>query len=334
MARIKWLGRRFHRGVAEPLLHGPRGRILFIGPFHGGAGGIERLARTFATWAESSGFTATCVFQDGEAGESAYSLRSTENVRVLAGDNWGSALETDYDFVYLVPPGLDADRWRPRLERVRGPKVMLDIFDAKRRFGAVADVLHWEAPREERPDRPTIVATPDPRLTIPDGPATAEEGFSLTVFTPYGDVKGHRHIRTFLDGGDRHLVWCYDPLTFSRRGPRWREEILARVKEVRHPRLVALEAPSLAEIYRLYRACGGYVCFSESEGLGWAILDALALGKPIAARRVGICRALPGFRATEDFSDPTFVTYPLPPMGGFEELFRGVPGALGQTTST
>lgn len=328
------LGRRFRRATAEPLPRGPRGRILFVGPFHGGAGGIERLTRTFATWAESSGFTATCVFQDGEVGESAYSLRSTESVRVLDVGDWGSTLETDYDFVYLIPSGLDADRWRPRLERVRGPKVMLDLLDARRRFGTVTNVLHWETPREELPDRPTIVATPDPRSTILDGPAVAEEGFSLTVFTPYGDVKGHRHIRTFLDGGDRQLVWCYNPLSFSRRGPRWREEMLARVEAVRHPRLITLEAPSLAEIYRLYRACGGYICFSESEGLGWALLDALALGKPIAARRVGICRALPGFRATEDFADPTFVRYSLPPTGGFEELFRSVPSALGQTTST
>ena len=43
---------------AEPLPPGPRGRILFVGPFQGGVGGVERLTRCFADWVRDSGFTA------------------------------------------------------------------------------------------------------------------------------------------------------------------------------------------------------------------------------------------------------------------------------------
>jgi hypothetical protein len=323
------LGRLLRRAGAAPLPPGPRGRILFVGPFHGGAGGIERLTKTFAAWVEGSGFTATCVFQDGEVGESAYSVRETERLRVLRGRDWGRALETEYDFAYVVPPGLDASLWRKRLARVRGPRVALDL-DPKRKLGMVTDVLHRETPRDEPADRPAVVATPDPRATIPDVPPEEPGDFHLTVFTPYGDVKGHRHVREFLEGGDRRLVWCYDPVTFAARKAASADEIRARVAEVSHPRLRTVESPSLAEVYRLYRASLGYVCFSESEGLGWAMLDAMALGKPLAARRIGICRAVNGFRATDDFRKPVFGTYPLPPTEGFEGLFREVPRVLGR----
>ena len=79
---------------------------------------------------------------------------------------------------------------------------------------------------------------------------------------------------------------------------------------------------------RLYRSCSGYVCFSEREGLGWAILDALAFGKPVCSRRIGICRALHEFEATEDFSKPVFKAYEMPPTGGFEGLVASIPMAL------
>ena len=144
------------------------------------------------------------------------------------------------------------------------------------------------------------------------------------MFTPYGEIKGHRHVREFLEGSDRRLAWCYDPVTFARRKGRWLREIRARVDEARHPRLRTFEAPSLAQVYRLYRSCRGYVCFSEEESMGYAMLDAVALGKPLCARKIGICRALEGFRPTEDFAHPVFERYELPETAGFDGLFRQV----------
>ena len=165
------LARFLRRAGSAPLAAGPRGRILFVGPFHGGVGGIERLTKTFAAWADGSGYSTTFVFQDGEVGSSPYSVAETERCRVLTGRDWGRALEDEYDWVYVVPAGLDAPRWRERLARVRGTKVMLDL-DPKRKLGRVCDVLHWETPREQVPDRPFVVATPDPRSTIPRAPTS------------------------------------------------------------------------------------------------------------------------------------------------------------------
>jgi hypothetical protein len=250
-------------------------------------------------------------------------VRDSAKVRVLSERDWGPALErAEHAAVYVVAPGLRAKRWVPRLARVRAPRVFLDL-PARRKFASVCDAVHCEAPRDVPPDLPFVVATPDPRGTIPDVPAPPPGDHHLTVFTPYGDVKGARHVRAFLDATDRPLVWAYDLSTF-REDRRATARIRAALDAARHPRLVLREGLPPEEVTRLLRSAAGYVCFSDEEGLGWSMLDALVLGVPLCARRVGACRAVPGFRATEDFSRPVFGTYPPPPTPGFGPVFEGI----------
>jgi hypothetical protein len=290
---------------------------------NGGAGGVERLTRCFADWVEGSGFTATMVFERSDLPPGPYTVRSTANVQVLDRGEWGRRLEDEpHDYLYVMPAGLTADRWRRRFERARATtKVLLDL-DPRRRFTPLFHVLHWDAPRAAPGPLPSILATPDPRPTIPPGPVPAPEDFLLTVFTPYGDVKGHRHVPELLRGTGKRLVWCWDSVSFVTRRRRYARAIRQRVESARHSNLTLVEGATLPEIYRLYRACAGYVCFSEEETMGFSMLDALALTKPLAARRIGICRAVPGFRPTEDFARPEFGTYPMPETAGFEGLFR------------
>ena len=82
------------------------------------------------------------------------------------------------------------------------------------------------------------------------------------------------------------------------------------------------------ELYDLYARCAGYVCFSRDESFGFSMLDAVALGKPLCARRIGLCRDLEGFVATEDFAAPRFGTYALPATHGYGALFDALPAAL------
>jgi hypothetical protein len=310
------------RDGAEPLPPGPRGRILCVAPFQGGIGGVERLTRAFARWVEGAGFTATMLFEHADLPPGPYTLSATDHVRVLPERAWGRTIEGEtYDFLYVLPAGLTARRWGPRFERVRAKKVLLDL-DPKRRLTPAFDVLHCDAPRAGPLPLPHVVATPDPRPDILPGPEVPRQDFLLTVFTPYGRIKGHHRIPALLEGTGRRLVWCHAPVTFSHRDRRRGREILRRIEEVRHPRLEVLDTPSLEDVYRLYRACRGYVCFSEEESMGYAMLDALALGTPLAAARIGICRAIPDFRPTEDFARPVFATYEMPPTIGYEGLFR------------
>lgn len=312
---------------AEPLPPGPRGRILFVGPFQGGVGGVERLTRCFADWVRDSGYTATMIFEHTNMPDGPYTVEPSDTVRVLPSGAWSRKLaEADYRFAYIMPSGLGRRRWLPRLAQIRVKRVVLDL-DPKRKYIDITDVLHCESPRDDPLPRPHVVAMPDPRPTIPPARAGDDEPLDayLTAFTPYGRVKGHDRMPAFLDGADKRLVWCYDPITFARRKKKYGARIEAAVDEIRgHPNLDLVLAPSREALYSLYRRCAGYVCFSRSETLGFSMLDAVALGKPLCAERVGVCRALEGFEATTDFGAPVFRTYPLPGLGGYERLAQAV----------
>jgi hypothetical protein len=315
----EWLG----RGRGEPLDPGPEGRLLFVGPYDGGVGGIERLTRAFADWVERSPYSATMLFRHHDLPPGPYTVRDSARVRVLPEGAWGAALErAEWRAAYVIAPGIRARRWLPRLAKVRAPRVFLDL-PARRKFDDVCDLVHCEAPRDVPPERPHVVALPDPLSTLPDVPPAPPGDHHLTVFTPYGEVKGSRHVRAFCEATDRPLVWCWDPTTF-RRDRRTMRKIRERIAEARHPRLELREALPRDEIYRLLRSAAGYVCFSDEESLGYSMLDAVLLGVPLSARRIGVCRAIPGFRATTDFSKPVFGRYDPPPAAGFEAVFAAL----------
>lgn len=319
--------RRLLTPKAEPLPPGPRGRILFVGPFHGGVGGVERITACFAAWARDSGFTTTMVVRnDLDAGP--YRIPQDDHVRIVHEDAWGAPLaHADWTYVYVIGAGLKRRRWVPRLRRLAAPRVLLDL-DRKRKWLEIADVLHCEATREGALPRPAIVATPEPWSTMPEVTAKPPEDFHLTAFNPYGSIKGHEHITRFLDATDKRLVWCYDDSTWTQREPKLRALLERNVASVDHPRLEKIASPSREALYDLYARCAGYVCFSRDESFGFSMLDAVALGKPLCARRIGLCRDLEGFVSTEDFAAPHFGTYELPAMLGYGALFDALPATL------
>lgn len=318
------------RGVfarkARPVAPGPRGRILFIAPYLGGVGGIERLTATFARWVVASGFHATLVAEHTGYPDGPFQVASAPGLEVISSDHVGrELLEADWSLVYVVPKGIGAKRWVPRLQRVRAPRVVLAL-DAKGKYASVTDWRHAESPRDDLPADTTILATPDPRYTLPQdvtpsGAATAW----LTVFNPYGEIKGHDRIPAFLEATDKPLVWCYDPTTFVGRKKKWGRRIEETVAALAgNPALRPIRAANRETLYAAYRDAAGYVCFSRSEGLGWALLDALAFGLPICSERVGILHAVSDFRATTDFAAPQFGTYAMPPCSGFDGLLAAL----------
>jgi glycosyltransferase involved in cell wall biosynthesis len=327
-----WL-RRFGRG-AEPVAPGPRGRILFLGPFAGGIGGIERITRCFADWVRGSGYAATFVVRHVFPG-GPYEIPEDPRLEVLEERRWGRALaEADWNYVYVIGAGLDRRRWLPRLARLGAPRVLLDL-DRKRKWIGIADVLHCEAPRGEPLPRPHVVATPDPTSTMPPVEPRGDEGYYLTAFNPYGTIKGHHEIPAFLEAAGRPLVWCYDLTTWSGRRRKLARTCRRHVEALGGlPGLEPVEAPSRERLYDLYAGASGYVCFSRDESLGFSMLDAVALKKPLAARRIGVCRALAGFRETTDFGHPVFGTYELPAVRGYGALFERLPEVLGRAEGT
>lgn len=101
--------------------------------------------------------------------------------------------------------------------------------------------------------------------------------FLLTVFNPYGEVKGGDVMLRVADHSADPIVWCSSKVT--------REFDLS---VYRHPNIIPIETPSQSELRWLYENCRSYVSFSRSEGFGWAIADALQYGSAIVARRLGV----------------------------------------------
>ncbi|MDF1702028.1 MAG: hypothetical protein P1V36_12800 [Planctomycetota bacterium] len=320
--------RRLLTPSATPLPPGPRGRILFVGPFHGGVGGVERITKCFADWARTSGYSTTMVVRNDIAA-GPYTIRQDDRVKIVQEDAWGRELQTAaYDYVYIIGPGLKRRLWLPRLRRIQGVRVLLDL-DRKRKWIDVADVLHCEAPREAPLPGPHVVATPDPFSTMPAVEPQPAGDFYLTAFNPYGGIKGHQYIEPFCEASDRTLIWCFDTSTWSNRESKYRDLCEHNIDSVEHERLIKVASPTREELYDLYARCAGYVCFSEDESLGFSMLDAVALGKPLCARRIGLCRGLEDFQATEDFGAPKFGTYALPALLGYGSLFEQIPALLG-----
>lgn len=103
--------------------------------------------------------------------------------------------------------------------------------------------------------------------------------YFLTVFNPYGPIKGTSDLRRAADDSPLPIVWCHsqDTLKFAI------DERLAR-----HPKIVHISDAAPEVLRYLYEGCTAYLSFSTSEGFGWAIADALRYSPAIVSRPVGV----------------------------------------------
>ncbi len=103
--------------------------------------------------------------------------------------------------------------------------------------------------------------------------------FFLTVFNPYGDVKGLPDLRRALESTPLPIVWCRSNSTAAAEVP---PELL------HHPLLVHAVDLTVEQLRHLYERCTAYLCFSRTEGFGWAIADALRYSRAVVSRRLGV----------------------------------------------
>ena len=105
------------------------------------------------------------------------------------------------------------------------------------------------------------------------------ERFYLTVFNPYGGVKGSDDLARVVDSAPFPIVWCHSQATVAHNIP---EEL------AHHPRIVHVEDATREQLRYLYEHCDGYVSLSKTEGFGWSIADALRYSPAVYSRRVGV----------------------------------------------
>ena len=132
------------------------------------------------------------------------------------------------------------------------------------------------------PEGVRSVLLPPPVLPLAEGSAQLPDlpdEYLLTVFNPYGRIKGLDDLISSLEQVPYPLVWCHSQATLKFEIP----ESLRK-----HPRVIHVEDPSEATMRELYKGCHAYISFSKSEGFGWSIADALRYSPQIVARKVGV----------------------------------------------
>ena len=128
--------------------------------------------------------------------------------------------------------------------------------------------------------RAAVVAPPLwPLSNHAEVPGNLPDRYFLTVFNPYGTVKGTDDLEAIIDSLPLPIVWCHSARSISSDIP----EYLAK-----HPNLIHVEDPSVHQLRYLYEECYAYLSFSRSEGFGWSIADALRYSRRVVSRPVGV----------------------------------------------
>ncbi len=147
------------------------------------------------------------------------------------------------------------------------------------------DAIALQAPDNVRfvPEGARSVLLPPPVYDVADHADAPDvdlpERFYLTVFNPYGGVKGTDDLAKVVDAAPHPFVWCHSQATVGHTIPNH----LAQ-----HPQIVHVEDATLAQLRFLYERCEGYVSVSKTEGFGWSIADALRYSPCVFSRRIGV----------------------------------------------
>lgn len=267
-------------------------RVLLSGLYLGGAGGTER-AMHGMLHALSSDSVDTVVSHTlgGEWSDIPRSVRihSRKSWRWIAPSRpvgrlflnpIRRALSECYDVAIM-------QRWAPDVISTSRSRLRLVIpsGNSLKNFPVKFDFVAMQAP-----DNVKFLEAGMPSLLLPPPLLPLSEfrlrprhplppHYFLTVFNPYGVVKGSADLRRAADDSPLPIVWCHSTATL-------RFEIETSLQN--HPNIVHIESPTAAELRYLYENCRAYLSFSLSEGFGWAIADALRYSPAVVSRPVGV----------------------------------------------
>lgn len=273
-------------------------RVLISAPYVGGAGGIERAVWSIAcALAEDDVEVVAGQVLDGLFAE----LPPGTSLSTPRDWRWRGARTTsplrarllrrivnpvrkmligDHDVLISYPYAVDLSdscRAQVRLAVPAGEKISLPRPSY--------DLVALESPNnaEFAPHDGMTTILPPPYVPVASEskpPATAlPPRFFLTVFNPYGPVKGMDDLAWAADTAPHPIVWCHSSRTLAFQI----EEPLAQ-----HPNIVHVDDATPEELRYLYEECDAYLMFSKSEGFGWAALDGLAHSPLVVARATGI----------------------------------------------
>lgn len=293
-------------------------RVLISAPIIGGAGGTERAVHALSVALEGHQVTVVAGrIRGGEWG----SFPSHTTVEIMREPRWrlsnrGPSADSRRKVAAGVLNPIRRHVYRPfdvYIQFGRGQSVVSNIRASLRLIVPAGtrltaqDCVGFSYAVLEAPSNDSLVPSSISTLLIPPPlvPLATEsiapthalpEAFFLTVFNPYGDVKGVDDLLRFLGAAPFPLVWCHSRQSAAFTVP---ESVL------HHPMLIQINDPSPAQMRFLYEGCRAYVCFSKSEGFGWSVVDALHLSRAVASRETGIM-SFPESRQAGVFIVPDF----------------------------
>lgn len=147
------------------------------------------------------------------------------------------------------------------------------------------DAVGLQAPNNAAfvPPGTRTLLLPPPLFDVADmaerPPVDLPEKFYLSVFNPYGAIKGVDDFERAVRTTPVPIVWCHSRATLEFAIP----EALTI-----HPKVVHVEDPTPAQLRWLYENCLAYLSFSKREGFGWSSADALRYSAAVVTRETGI----------------------------------------------
>lgn len=294
--------------------------VLISTPWIGGAGGIERYAHA-AAHALSKTADVTLVYDEDKSGswsqlpDSVTAIQSEEFRRATGPRSrrprWLARRGRRTPSI-LVPTEFDlhlALAKRPALRKIAEARFSLIVPGGKSvgpKTLPFYDAVAAEAPSnmEFLQTAGRVVLLPPPLADLAEAvPPTGDlpDNFLLTVFNPYGPIKGQDVLESVIDELPLTLVWVHSTRTID-------FEISTKLRH--HRRIVHLDDPSPGQIRWLYERTAAYISFSRSEGFGWAVADALRYSTRVLSRKTGVmsfpeARALPGVSTYDDADELT-----------------------------
>jgi hypothetical protein len=281
-------------------MDGSRGlSVLLTTPVLGGSGGVERYTYAATQALTEAGATVAIVFDEfrggnlGNVPSNVTAVSHTELLQVVGARPWVRLYKSVSDRsllrkkltqrfdVHLAVAGTHVfDRVTQAGVRVLNPSG--HRIHAKQ--APMFDLVAMQAPSNIDLLQPhhlrTLLPPPLDILPDPTRPQVAlPDMFFLTVFNPYGEVKGQPDLEVLVDALPMPIVWCHsaDSINFL---------ISSRLSG--HPNVIHIDSPSRSELRWLYERTQAYVSVSRSEGFGWATADALRYSPIVIGRSTGV----------------------------------------------
>ncbi len=192
-----------------------------------------------------------------------------------------------HDVFLFIRSSADPFKAEPKvfrsLSRYGFPKAIIPAGNCVSRVSQHFDYIFWQSDNADdygMGDNPKNRVMYPPamhpaNMHVQDIPFGVQKSYVLSVFNNYNrELKGNDLIDSIAEELPLPLVWCSDEPVGE---------------YTRHNNVIHVHV-SRRILLNFFRHCKAYLSFSNSEGFGWSVFEAMIHGKPVISRPIGIAR--------------------------------------------